>query len=167
VLRPGSGPGGPGAPVRAVPPACRPQERQERGGHRHCPGARRLPLGGDDRMRPTVRDDAATMTCGFCGASFTAVGRRRWCSVSCRQAAWRARRAAVPTPPRVPRSATVYECGNCGARYLGSQRCEECNTWCYRVGPGAECPHCNEPVAVSDLIDQQMVNQSRFLVGRK
>jgi hypothetical protein len=76
-------------------------------------------------MSASVRDDAATMTCGCCGGPFRAVGRRRWCSVACRQAAWRARRASVPAPSRVPRTRTVYECGSYGARYLGTQRCEE------------------------------------------
>jgi hypothetical protein len=47
---------------------------------------------------------------------------------------------------------TVYECGGCGARYLGERRCDECNRWCARVGPGGSCPNCDEPVAVSDIV---------------
>ena len=37
-------------------------------------------------------------------------------------------------------------------RYLGTQRCDECGVFCKRVGPGGPCPHCDEPVAVADLI---------------
>lgn len=51
-----------------------------------------------------------------------------------------------------PRAATVYECPSCQARYLGAQRCPDCQLFCRRVGPGGLCPHCDEPVAVGDLI---------------
>ena len=47
---PGAGLEGPGAPLRALPEAGSPQERQERGGHRHRPGTGGLPLGRDDRL---------------------------------------------------------------------------------------------------------------------
>lgn len=40
----------------------------------------------------------------------------------------------------------------CDARLLGAQRCEDCNTWARRVGPGGPCPHCYEPVSVFDLM---------------
>jgi len=45
-----------------------------------------------------------------------------------------------------------YQCPHCETRYLGEQRCPDCNTWCQRLGPGGPCPHCDELVAVSDLI---------------
>ena len=53
---------------------------------------------------------------------------------------------------RAPRAATVYECPSCQTRYLGEQRCPDCQRFCRRVGPGGLCPHCDEPVAVGDLI---------------
>ncbi|HEX9506418.1 MAG TPA: M15 family metallopeptidase [Acidimicrobiia bacterium] len=56
------------------------------------------------------------------------------------------------TQPVIARSDTVYACPNCETRYLGEQRCDECNTWCRRVGPGGLCPCCDEPVAVTDLL---------------
>ena len=128
------------------------------------------------------RNDGVTMTratCEACGRAFRPVGRRRFCSDGCRQAAWRrrhsipgtsgtsalgsaegrlsgkARRLPPPLPAGEVRSArplTVYECPSCGARYLGAQRCPDCGLFCRRVGPGGRCPHCDEPVAVADLI---------------
>ena len=106
--------------------------------------------------RDDTRNDAAT--CPACGQPFTPAGRRRWCSAACRQAAWRRRRPpattapAVLPPPPAARQATIYQCPNCDGRYLGQQRCDECGTFCRRVGPGGLCPCCGEPIAVSDLI---------------
>jgi hypothetical protein len=86
-------------------------------------------------------------------------GRRRWCSDACRQAAWRRRHPApaqaaalLNSTPAASRDATIYQCPDCDQRYLGQQRCEDCGTFCRRVGPGAPCPHCDEPVAINDLI---------------
>ena len=70
-------------------------------------------------------------------------------------AAHRARqRAEVPAGflGPLPRAASVYECPRCEARYLGEQRCPECNLFCRSLGPGGECPCCGEPVAISDLM---------------
>ena len=92
--------------------------------------------------------------CPRCGQPFTPSGRQRFCSAACRQAAWRHRHAAsVPAlPTRAPRPATVYECPTCGARFLGEQRCPDCNVFCRRLGPGGPCPHCDEPVALVELL---------------
>jgi hypothetical protein len=106
-----------------------------------------------------VRDDTATTTCEACGRAFVPTGRRRWCSTTCRQAAWRRRRTA-PVAPLPAKPNTIYECDSCGARYLGQQRCQDCNTFCRRLGPGGPCPHCDEPVAITDIIDtDQLVNR--------
>jgi hypothetical protein len=100
---------------------------------------------------------AASVGCAVCGRAFRPVGRRRFCSAACRQAAWRRRHAAAPPPgpvlpPRPPRAIVVYECPLCLARSLGEQRCPDCHRFCRRVGPGGPCPHCDEPVAVADLL---------------
>jgi hypothetical protein len=100
------------------------------------------------------RNDSATMPCPRCSRSFAPIGRQRYCSTACRQATWRRRHAApLPVLPlRVPRSGTVYACLACGARFLGEQRCPDCNQFCRRIGPGGPCPHCDEPVALADLL---------------
>ena len=105
-------------------------------------------------MKPS-RNESETTRCARCGAPFEPVGRQRFCDAACRQAAWRRRHAALAEPPiptRAPRLATVYVCTECETRYLGEQRCPECQRFCKRVGPGGPCPHCDEPVAVADLI---------------
>ena len=91
---------------------------------------------GPDLPVTGVRNDTATTVCGQCGADFTAVGRRRWCSDACRQSAWRRRRAA-PRPTQPAKIDTVYECPQCQTRYLGTQRCDDCNTWCRRASARA------------------------------
>ena len=107
-----------------------------------------------------LSNDPVTMaepaTCPICTRPFHPRGRQRWCSNACRQSAFRRRRHAqvddVPVmPARVPRADVIYECPLCEARYLGEQRCPECQTFCRRVGPGGLCPHCQEPVAHDDL----------------
>lgn len=104
-----------------------------------------------------VRDDTATTACGACGRPFTRLGRQRFCSTTCRQAAWRLKRTA-PVEPVAAKTDTVYVCDDCDARYLGQQRCSDCNRWCRRLGPGGACP-CDEPVAITDLFTDNQLNQ--------
>jgi hypothetical protein len=108
----------------------------------------------------------STRSCPACGLTFTSgerSGRQRiWCSAACRQRGYRLRNQPPADPvvvlPKPPLKAeVVYECPECEARYLGIQRCDECNVFARRVGPGAPCPHCNEPVAVADLIPGAIV----------
>ena len=54
--------------------------------------------------------------------------------------------AARPAKP-----GTIYECPTCETRYLGEQRCPECNTWCHRIGPGGHCPTCDELTTIAEL----------------
>ena len=94
--------------------------------------------------------------CEVCGGPIPA-GRadRRTCSAACRQAAYRERLRQAPLERadarRSPKAESVYQCPVCEARYLGEQRCEDCGAFCRRLGPGGPCPHCDEPVALSDL----------------
>ena len=52
---------------------------------------------------------------------------------------------------------TVYECPICEARFLGEQRCPDCHVFCRRLGPGGSCPHCDDPVTLTDLLDLEEV----------
>lgn len=104
-------------------------------------------------------NDGVTIPCPICQRAFMPRGRQRVCSAACRQAAWRRHPAAVasaagtlPLPTPSPRIATVYECPSCGTRYLGEQRCPDCQQFCRRIGPGGRCPHCDEPVTLDDLL---------------
>jgi hypothetical protein len=107
-------------------------------------------------MEPSIpsRNDGVTIACAGCGRVFGRSGRRRFCSDACRQAAWRERHPApVPVlPVRSARVVTVYQCTVCEMRYLGDQWCPDCQRPCRRVGPGGLCPHCDEPVALADLL---------------
>ena len=116
------------------------------------------PPGTATPWRNDSRNDTA-VPCPACGRPFTPSGRRRWCSDACRQAAWRHRHHApgpaagllAAAPPS--RDATIiYQCDECDERYIDDQWCHECNRPCRRIGPGGPCPHCDEPVAINDLI---------------
>ena len=103
------------------------------------------------------RDGYGTATCPVCQTGFTPAANKLYCSHACRATAWRRRhQAPVPAivvPPAVPRRpVTVYECEACGMRSLGEQRCES-GLFMRRVGLGGRCPHCDEAVAVADLLD--------------
>ena len=106
-------------------------------------------------------NDAIT-TCGQCGTSFAPLGRQTWCSPACRVAAWRRRHTPVapvplPLPPKAHRrEVTVYACDGCGERALGSQRCESCNRWMRAVGIGGSCPECCAPLAITELVAQDV-----------
>ena len=68
-----------------------------------------------------------------------------------------ATRTSPPSHPpaaRPRREHTVYECPGCGQRLLGEQRCPDCATFARRIGPGGPCPHCDEPVAITDLTQE-------------
>ena len=110
---------------------------------------------------PPSRNVGVTIPCPLCARPFTPVGRQRVCSAACRQTAWRRRHpTAVPAlPSRASRAATVYVCPSCETRFLGEQRCPDCGVFCRRVGPGGLCPHCDEPVALADLLPPAPANE--------
>jgi hypothetical protein len=94
----------------------------------------------------------STRRCPICGGE-PASARATFCSDAHRQAAYRHRQGAPPAPPpRQLRHLVVYQCSTCEERYLGQQRCDQCNLWCRRLGAGGLCVHCDQPVAISDLM---------------
>jgi len=109
---------------------------------------------------PTTSGQQQQLLCPVCWTRFTRVGRQRYCTDGCRKTAWTRRHATAATAAGavVPkgirrRDVTIYECPTCNTRYHGEQWCHDCNQPCTRVGLGGLCPHCDEPVAISDLID--------------
>lgn len=112
--------------------------------------------------RNDIRNDIqAAAACPVCTTAFTPVRRQRYCSPACRQAAWRARHPdptqappTITTPATNRRERTVYQCPDCDTRYLGQQWCHDCAKPCTRVGTGALCPHCDEPITISDITGQ-------------
>ncbi len=105
-------------------------------------------------LRNDARNDSEPRPCPVCQQPFVPRGRQRVCSATCRQALWRRRHPTppAPLPERSTRPTTVYECPSCDTRYLGQQRCPDGGAFCRRVGAGGRCPHCDEPVAVADLL---------------
>jgi Zn finger protein HypA/HybF involved in hydrogenase expression len=108
-----------------------------------------------------LRHDPVTIACPHCGQPFTPAGKRRYCTNACKAAAYRRRHQPATTASVLPRTrprkaTTVYECDTCGTRTLGQQRCHDCGTFMHRLGPGGHCPHCDEPVAITDLLDEEV-----------
>jgi hypothetical protein len=102
------------------------------------------------------------MPCPVCQGAFTPVGRRKFCSDACKAAAYRRRRDAARPAISLPKSQprrpiTIYECDNCGYRALAEQRCPDCSTFMRKIGLGGECPHCFEPVAITELLAQEVI----------
>ena len=56
------------------------------------------------------------------------------------------------------RNATIYACPECDTRPLGHQRCPDCNTFSRLLGIGGNCPHCDEPVTVEELLQGPLDN---------
>jgi hypothetical protein len=105
--------------------------------------------------------DTVTITCPRCGRAFAPVGRQKYCSDACRAASYRRRRDAARPAPDIPKARprkaiTVYECDSCGNRSLGEQYCPDCSTFMTKIGLGGECPSCSDPVAVSELLGEDV-----------
>ncbi|MGH3570058.1 MAG: hypothetical protein ACRDRH_29410 [Pseudonocardia sp.] len=52
------------------------------------------------------------------------------------------------------RLAGIYECPDCETRYVDERRCPDCNLFCRRIGTGGTCPHCDEPITLTDLEEE-------------
>jgi hypothetical protein len=93
--------------------------------------------------------------CPICGAALR--GRQSYDKPRCRTAAYRLRLPQRTTLERAVKSYqrelleagdlvahTIYECQDCMTRYLGTQRCPECNRFCTKLGYGGRCPDSGE-----------------------
>jgi Zn finger protein HypA/HybF involved in hydrogenase expression len=108
----------------------------------------------------------ASSACLVCGALLT-TPQQRYCTRACQQQAYRLRHrrpaqldlARLRTDLRRRRQLvehTVYECPSCQTRLLGEQRCDDCNTFARVVGLGGNCPECDAPVLLADVLGEEV-----------
>jgi hypothetical protein len=101
-------------------------------------------------------------SCPACGAPLPST-RARFCSAACKQRAYRLCQVDETSSDLILLAAelkrrstlvahTIYECPTCSSRYLGEQRCGECNRFCRALGPGGLCSDCDAPVLIADLL---------------
>jgi len=48
--------------------------------------------------------------------------------------------------------AAIYECTDCGERST-DPRCQDCNLFSHRLGNGGNCPNCDDPILVEELVN--------------
>lgn len=105
--------------------------------------------------------------CPLCAAPLPS-SRATYCSVACKQLAFRLRRQRSPAPDvalvhqqlkrqRLLAAHTIYECPSCGERSLGEQRCPTCQLFCRALGLGGSCPDCDSPILLADLLGTEVV----------
>jgi predicted nucleic acid-binding Zn ribbon protein len=113
------------------------------------------------RYGATTAPDARA--CPLCAAPLPSP-RARYCSEACKQRAYRLRQAERTLPDltaltrelqrvRALMAHTLYECPTCGERYLGVQRCPDCQHFCRSLGLGGACPHCDQLLLATELLD--------------
>lgn len=118
----------------------------------------------DVPMRDGWRD--AQRGCLVCGAAL-ASARARYCSRAHQQLAFRLRHRASRLDLQQLRrdlqrrravvAHTVYECSDCGERFVGERRCPECHHFSRAVGLGGQCPECDTPLLLVDLLGEEVV----------
>jgi hypothetical protein len=114
---------------------------------------------------PTRDGYVTANSCPVCATPLNGRADQRYCTPACRQTAYRRRTQnpthqpsapPLPAPGRSRREHTVYECGACEQRLLGEQWCPDCQRPARRIGPGAPCPSCGDPVLINDLTEPPM-----------
>ncbi len=63
------------------------------------------------------------------------------------------RELTAPSLTKPRRDHVVYECSGCQTRFLGEQRCDDCNRFARRLGPGGQCPGCSDIVTLEELLE--------------
>ena len=103
--------------------------------------------------------------CLMCGKPRPSM-RALYCDDACKQRAFRLRHRAstrvdVATLRRdlqrrkVLVAHTIYECGTCGEQYVGERRCPDCHTFNRALGLGGNCPDCDTPILLADLLGEE------------
>jgi endogenous inhibitor of DNA gyrase (YacG/DUF329 family) len=113
----------------------------------------------DVSVTAQIDQDARPRACPVCGTRPES-SRAKFCSHRCQMIAFRRRQGhqriaselTAHTVTKPARDHVVYECPACDARYLGDQRCPECNRFARRLGPGGQCPGCNDILTVDELL---------------
>jgi hypothetical protein len=117
----------------------------------------------DTPMRDGSRD--GSVGCLVCGAALAST-RARYCSRAHQQHAFRLRQHTDVDLQRVRQQLqrrgaviahTVYECPSCSERYVGQRRCSDCNLFSRAIGLGGQCPECEAPVLLVDLLGKEVV----------
>jgi len=114
----------------------------------------------DVSVTAQMAQDGERPGCPICGTRPES-SRATFCSQRCRMVAFRRRHGrqqlalelAAPDLVKPSRDHIVYECSECETRYLGEQRCTECQRFCRRLGPGGQCPGCSDVITVDELLE--------------
>ena len=128
------------------------------------------PVRDGSRDGSTLAPTAPTGSCPVCADPLPST-RARYCSAACRQRAFRLRhlRRVDPAAGDVARvrhdlrrrgglmAHTVYECPRCAERFVGAQRCPECHVFCRALGPGGQCPDCDLPILLAELLGMEVL----------
>jgi hypothetical protein len=127
-----------------------------------------MPEHPDGADNTTPRRPTGHILCPVCWAPFIPTGRQRYCTDTCRKTAWTRRQPTTQprTKPTVPQAVQrgdvgIYACPSCRTRYCGKQWCHPCHQPCTHLGLGGLCPHCDQPVTVTDLLDAQQATNNR------
>ena len=104
--------------------------------------------------------------CLVCGATLPS-SRARYCSRAHQQRAFRLRHQSSQADlqhlrrelqrGRVVVAHTIYECPSCGERLVGERRCPDCNLFSRAIGLGGQCPECDTPLLLVDLLGEEVV----------
>lgn len=50
------------------------------------------------------------------------------------------------------RASSIYACDECDSRCSGVPWCNDCNRPCRRIGTGGQCPECDHPLTIDELL---------------
>ena len=116
--------------------------------------ASRLERSAEEPAMPS-RNVCVTASCAACGGPSPEGRAKLWCSDACRQAAWRRRHQPEQEPPELPPRDAQGEHGLSVPRLRGpAPRCavlRGLRNFMRRLGPGGNCPCCDEPITFQEL----------------